>query len=263
MAAHEKFDFKTLEAVKAKAQELGAGLSFRDDLSPLFQPRKVGGRTAPNSMAVLLLPTVAQAQADGNEGRISSMISMSLRYSCYMGVLCIGIFTIFGSQLGVGVFHDQNAGTFITILSWLCPFMYLATTMGSILNGLGKTSTTFIQNVTALFVRLAFVLFGIPKFGIMAYLIGMLASELLLALMHIFSLKKQVSFSWNAWDMIVKPALLMVMAIGIYYAASSVCDPFAALPLFIKTGFHILILSLCYLLLLAGAHFFKREIQAE
>ena len=117
--------------------------------------------------------------------------------------------------------------------------------------------------MTALFVRLAFVLFGIPKFGIMAYLIGMLASELLLALMHIFSLKKQVAFSWNAWDMIVKPALLMVMAIGIYYAAGSVCDPFAALPLFIRTGFHILILSLCYLLLLAGAHFFKREIQAD
>ena len=216
-----------------------------------------------NSMAVLLLPSAAEAQASGSTERISSMLAVSMRYSCYMGVLCIGIFTIFGNQLGVSVFHDQNAGTYITILSWLCPFMYLATTMGSILNGLGKTSTTFIQNVTALFVRLAFVLFGIPKFGIMAYLIGMLASELLLALMHIFSLKKQVSFSWNAWDMIVKPALLMVMAIGIYYAASSVCDPFAALPLFIKTGFHILILSLCYLLLLAGAHFFKREIQAE
>ena len=83
-----------------------------------------------NSMAVLLLPTVAEAQADGNEARISSMISMSLRYSCYMGVLCIGIFTIFGNQLGVSVFHDQNAGTYITILSWLCPFMYLATTIG-------------------------------------------------------------------------------------------------------------------------------------
>ena len=188
---------------------------------------------------------------------------MSLRYCLYVGILCIGIFTLFGNDLGVSVFKDENAGSFIMTLAWLCPFLYLVTTMGSILNGLGKTSTTFIQNVTALFVRLAFVLFGIPKFGIMAYLIGMLASELLLALMHIFSLKKQVSFSWNAWDMIVKPALLMVMAIGIYYAASSVCDPLAALPLFIKTGFHILILSLCYLLLLAGAHFFKREIQAE
>ena len=34
LAAHEKFDFKTLEAVKAKAQELGAGLSFRDGSEP-------------------------------------------------------------------------------------------------------------------------------------------------------------------------------------------------------------------------------------
>ena len=162
---------------------------------------------------------------------------MSLRYCLYVGILCIGIFTLFGNDLGVSVFKDENAGSFIMTLAWLCPFLYLVTTMGSILNGLGKTSTTFIQNVTALFVRLAFV--------------------------HIFSLKKQVAFSWNAWDMIVKPALLMVMAIGIYYAAGSVCDPFAALPLFIRTSFHILILSLCYLLLLAGAHFFKREIQAD
>lgn len=146
-------------------------------------------------------------------------------------------------------------------LAWLCPFLYLVTTMGRILNGPDKTSTTFIQNVTALCVRLAFVLFGIPRFGIMAYLIGMLVSELLLALMHIFSLKRKVSFTWNAWDMIVKPALLMVMAIGIYYAVSSICDPFAALPLFIRTGFHIVFLSLCYLGLLAGAHFFKYDTQ--
>ncbi len=44
-----------------------------------------------NSMAVLLLPTVAEAQSDGNEERISSVISMSLRYSCYMGILCTGL----------------------------------------------------------------------------------------------------------------------------------------------------------------------------
>ena len=145
-----------------------------------------------NSMAVLLLPTVAEAQADGNEARISSMISMSLRYSCYMGVLCIGIFTIFGNQLGVSVFHDQNAGTYITILSWLCPFMYLATTMGSILNGLGRTSSTFFQNVFAMVIRLAFVLFAIPRYGILGYLWGMLVSELALALMSFLAVKRLV-----------------------------------------------------------------------
>jgi len=53
MASHEKFNFKTLDEVKAKAAALGTDLRFQEDLSPLFQPRKVGGKTAPNSMAVL------------------------------------------------------------------------------------------------------------------------------------------------------------------------------------------------------------------
>lgn len=53
MAKHEKFNFKTLEDVRAKIAELGVELPLQEDLTPLFQPRKVGNRTAPNSMAVL------------------------------------------------------------------------------------------------------------------------------------------------------------------------------------------------------------------
>ena len=207
-----------------------------------------------NSMAVLLLPTVAEAQADGNEARISSMISMSLRYSCYMGVLCIGIFTIFGNQLGVSVFHDQNAGTYITILSWLCPFMYLATTMGSILNGLGRTSSTFFQNVTAMVIRLAFVLFAIPRYGILGYLWGMLVSELALALMSFLAVKRLVPFCWDTINMIVKPVLLLLVSIGVYLAFSQACVCLKELPLFIMTTVQILFLSFSYMGLLLLFH---------
>ena len=207
-----------------------------------------------NSMAVLLLPTVAEAQADGNEARISSMISMSLRYSCYMGVLCIGIFTIFGNQLGVSVFHDQNAGTYITILSWLCPFMYLATTMGSILNGLGRTSSTFFQNVFAMVIRLAFVLFAIPRYGILGYLWGMLVSELALALMSFLAVKRLVPFCWDTINMIVKPVLLLLVSIGVYLAFSQSCFWLKELPLFIMTAVQILFLSFSYMGLLLLFH---------
>ena len=207
-----------------------------------------------NSMAVLLLPTVAEAQADGNEARISSMISMSLRYSCYMGVLCIGIFTIFGNQLGVSVFHDQNAGTYITILSWLCPFMYLATTMGSILNGLGRTSSTFFQNVSAMVIRLAFVLFAIPRYGILGYLWGMLVSELALALMSFLAVKRLVPFCWDTVNMIVKPVLLLLISIGMYLAFSQSCFWLKELPLFIMTAVQILFLSFSYMGLLLLFH---------
>jgi stage V sporulation protein B len=212
-----------------------------------------------NSLAVLLLPTVAEAQSEGNERRIGDVISLSLRYCLYVGILCIGIFTLFGDDLGTSVFKNNTAGTYMTILAWLCPFLYMVTTMGSILNGLGKTSVTFVHNAVALLMRLGFVLFGIPRYGILAYLVGMLASELLLAMMHVLSLRKKVDFIWNAWDMIAKPAVLMVLAIGIYFAVFSVADPFQGMSLFIKTAFHIIILSIFYLVLLLGAHVSKGE----
>lgn len=212
-----------------------------------------------NSMAVLLLPTVAEAQASGNESRITSTISMSLRYSIYMGILCVGIFTLFGEPLGISVFHDENAGHYIQILAWLCPFLYLATTMGSILNGLGQTRTTFLQNTGALLFRLCFVLFGIPRFGIIAYLCGMLTSELLLALMHLWSLHRLVPFVWNALEMIVKPVCLLLISVGIHYFLSGIIKLDFRFSLFIKTAIQIGFISICYSSLLLIFHFARKN----
>ncbi len=210
-----------------------------------------------NSMAVLLLPSVAQAQAEGKKGSIAASITLSLRYSLYMGILCIGIFVLFGMPLGTSVFHDPSAGYYIEILAWLCPFLYLATTMGSILNGLGRTRTTFLQNTAALLLRIGFVLFGIPLFGIRGYLCGMLASEIFLALMHLYSLKKLVPFTWNAWEMIVKPALLLMISIGIHFFTAGI-HPFPGkFPLFAETAVRILFLCFCYGGLLLVFHFAK------
>ncbi|NBH70896.1 polysaccharide biosynthesis protein [Clostridiaceae bacterium] len=211
-----------------------------------------------NSLAVLLLPSVAKDQAEGRKGSIAASISLSLRYSLYMGILCIGIFTLFGEELGYGVFCDPDAGRFIRILAWLCPFLYLATTMGSILNGLGQTRTTFLQNTACLLLRIAFVLFGIPWFGILAYLWGMLASELLLALLHLFSLKKRIAFAWNAWDMVIKPAALLLIAIGIHYFTLGLFPSPGKLPLFVETAIQILFLCFCYGGLLLVFHFARR-----
>lgn len=212
-----------------------------------------------NSMAVLLLPSAAQAQADGNQERISSMISMSLRYSCYMGILCIGIFTRFGRQLGTGVFQNADAGTFITILCWLCPFMYLATTMGSILNGLGKTSVTFLQNILTMVIRLAFVLFAIPAFGIMGYLWGLLISEAALALMAALAVRALVPFKWDTGSMLIKPACLLLISTGIWLALSGLLTASLKLSPFLETALGIGTVSLCYLGLLLLFHLGKKK----
>ena len=212
-----------------------------------------------NSIAVLLLPSVAKDQAEGRTESISGSVSMALRYSLYMGILCIGIFVLFGCPLGISVFKEEQAGHCMQILAWLCPFLYLAATMGSILNGLGCTRTTFLQSVAAMLLRLVFVVAGIPLFGIYGYLCGMLASEMFLALAHLWSLKQRIPFIWNAWDMIAKPAILLFLAIGIHYFVSGFLPaPAGAMPLFFKTSGQILLLSFCYGVMLLYAHILRK-----
>ncbi len=207
-----------------------------------------------NSVAVLLLPAASQAQADKDHGRISRLISMCLRYSCYMGILCIGIFSMFGLPLGLSVFHSEEAGRFMMCLAWLCPFMYLASTLGSILNGLGKTSVTFGLNVTAMVVRLGFVLLAVPLFGIRGYLWGLLASEILLAVLDLFFLRHFAVYTWDAFDMLLKPALLLIASVGIYFFLAPVLKLFPSLPLFAETGLHIAVVCGGYCGLLLFAH---------
>lgn len=168
-----------------------------------------------NSLAVILLPTVSEAQALGNQGRIQRTIAMALRYSLYMGILCIGVFTLFGDALGQTVYRNEEAGSFITVLAWLCPFMYLSTTMGSILNGLGKTSSVFLHTAISMLITLSSVVFWIPSYGIYAYLGGLLLSELVLAFLHIHTLSGAVPVRLNLGSMLMKPALCLAVAIGI------------------------------------------------
>lgn len=207
-----------------------------------------------NSLAVVLLPSTARHQSAGNTSGIADGISMSFRYSLYLGIFCIGVFTVFGETLGLQIFKSQDAGSFIQILAWLCPFLYLATSSGSILNGLGRTKLTFFHHLVSLLVRIAFVWFGIPVFGIRSCLWGMLASEVLLALLHILALRRITAFEWNAWTLIGKPVFCLLCALWIFRLFPEDFPIPSGFPEFFRTAVWILILSAAYFLLLLFFH---------
>lgn len=140
--------------------------------------------TITNSVAVMLLPSVAELQALGNHEKIRKTTSIIIRCSLLLGGICTLGFFGFSHFLGTVLFHSPLASQFVRPLAFICPFLYLNTTVSSILNGLGKTSVCFIHNVLSVAVRLGFVLLGIPVFGITGYLWGILLGELLLSLLN-------------------------------------------------------------------------------
>ena len=142
-----------------------------------------------NSISVLLLPIVSEADANGNHGAIRKAVNKSIQYCLLLGSLCTALFLAFGRMAGMLLYHSSLAGSFIITLSFICPFMYIASTLNSILNGLGKTGYTFAFSMLSLLLRLLFVFFAIPVFGIQGYLWGLLASQLMQTFLCILAVR--------------------------------------------------------------------------
>lgn len=231
------------------------GLSGTDALSTygvltgMTMPFIMFPSTITNSFAVLILPTISEAQSASNQAQIKRTTEISIKYSLLLGIYSTCVFFLFGDALGNTFFHNPAAGRYIAILSWLCPFMYLSTTLGSIINGLGKAHITFFNTTTSLGIRILFLCFLVPTKGLYGYLLGLLASQLIIAAMDYFTLVKQVPVGINSVDWILKPGLIIA---GTGFLFSKI---FTGLQSQVPhTGFFLLgicgVLGICYLMFL-------------
>ncbi len=154
----------------------------------LFFPNALTG-----SMSLLLLPMVSEADAKGNTDAVKNTTLKTIQSCLLLGAACTLFFFLSGPFLGRFLFHSELAGRYIRSLSLLCPFLYLCTTLSGILHGLGKAVSVFFVNIFSLSLRLLFVFFLIPAFGIDCYILSMVLSQLLSAFFYLFLLYRK----WN------------------------------------------------------------------
>jgi len=145
-----------------------------------------------NSVSSVLLPTVAEIQAENRLVRLKQLIQKVILFGFGFGSVCGIGFLVFGTFIGRHLFNNSLAGSFIQTLAWICPFLYMNTTLMSILNGLGKANHSFFINICGLTIRILSVWFMIPIFSIRGYLWGLLGSQLLVSILCIWQLKRYI-----------------------------------------------------------------------
>lgn len=149
-----------------------------------------------NSISTMLLPSVAEIQATKNYSKIKLVIQ-KVFLSCFsLGFFCCIVLFFFSSFIGNRIFHSELAGSYLKVLAWICPFLYLNATLISIINGLGNASFSFLINLLSLTIRIISIFILIPSIGMNGYLFGLLCSQLstsfLASLYLIFYFKKRV-----------------------------------------------------------------------
>lgn len=142
------------------------------------------------SISVMLLPAVSEADEKNQQQRIRSLTTRTFLFCFGLGIVCMIFFLLTGNLLGNVMFASETAGEYIVKLSFICPLLYLSSALGSILNGKGKTLHCLITQVTGLMIRIVFLWFLIPLYGISAYILGLIVSQFVSTAMSMYFIKK-------------------------------------------------------------------------
>ncbi|MDD3360464.1 MAG: polysaccharide biosynthesis protein [Hespellia sp.] len=188
--------FQSIEAVSIPSQlqrchyTAAQSLSIYGVLTGMALPCILFPSAITNSFSLLLTPTVAGIQSASDTKHLSAVIKRSSFLCFTLGMMACVFFLLFGTAVGSHLFHSTLAGYFIITLAWICPFFYLNTTLSSILNGLGKTSTTFLVNILGISIRILSIFCLIPVFDLKGYLWGLLLSQMIISLLYYLCLRK-------------------------------------------------------------------------
>ena len=168
-------------ALKTYGMNTATALSVYGTLTGMALPFILFPTAFTGSLSLMLLPKVSEFQAGGQTHLLKDTTKKTFVFCFALGFSCLAFFLLFGKYLGTFVFSSTLAGSFIQTLAWICPFLYLNTALNSIFNGLGRTDITFFTGICGIFLRIAFIFFGIPVFGIQGYLWGLLGSQLFIS----------------------------------------------------------------------------------
>ncbi len=173
--------------------------------------------TITNALSTMLLPAVSSAQSELNQSYLTKLCEKSMHFCLTIGFFSFITFYIFGNEIGVLFFQNKEAGMYLYQLSFLCPLIYLATTLASVLNGLGLATANLLFTGIATVIRISFIHLAIPTHGMTGYILGLFASYLFLTFACLYKVQKQITFELHFIDSIFLPCCTFAILGSISY----------------------------------------------
>ena len=160
-----------------------------------------------SSFAGLLIPEMAQANAESDNARIKAIAQRVFKSIFVFSIGTSGLIICFSYEIGNTFYPNTNASTYILMLAPLIPVMYMDTSVDSMLKGLGKQTLTMIINVIDATLSVILVFFLLPRFGIIGFIITVYFTELLNASLSLTYLLRVCDVKIKVFSWIVKPLL--------------------------------------------------------
>lgn len=207
--------------LRAFGYDNSKALSLYGILTGMALPLILFPSTLTNSFAVLLLPTISEAYSRGNHRLIDVLTRHTVHVCLLLGIFSTGFFVCLGNETGLLLYNNTLAGSYIVTLGFLCPFIFLNMTLSSVLNGLGRTSLVFRNNLIGLSIRIFFAVCIVPKIGIYGYFFGFLLSSFITTLLLVLSIRHYVHPVFEPLEYLCKPIVAIALSNLLFSLLSS------------------------------------------
>jgi len=159
------------------------------------------------ALATALVPAIAEAVAMKRVTVANRQISRSIRLTLVFGFLFTSLFVSFSTDIANLIYPGQNVGSMLFLLSFTGAFFYVQQTLFGVLNGLGKETVTLKHSMITSIMRLGFVWFAIPYFGMYGYIAALFFTNIIGSILNLRTVIKTTGMSLEIGDWLIKPLI--------------------------------------------------------
>lgn len=166
-----------------------------------------------NSLSLLLIPEVTDAQTKGQKRLVSATVSNVINLTAIVSYIFSAIFFVCGKEIGLLIYKNQTVGILIKFLSPLVPLMYLDSICDGLLKGLNQQKFTFFTSVSDSAIRIVLIFFVLPKFGLLGFISIMYFSNFYTGILNIRRLIIVSEAKINTFKSVFLPCFSAILSV--------------------------------------------------
>lgn len=203
------------------------------------------------SLSGLLIPELAEWNAQKNRERIASITMRVMHLTMIFSLGAAGILYAFADQLSLAVYGDLVSAEYIRVLAPLVPVMYLDMTVDGILKGMDQQLQSMRYNIYDAALCVALVYYLLPRYAVKGYIFILFVSEVFNFFLSVNRLIKVTQVKLNIAASMGKPLACIfgaLLSVHIFFSAmAGRVNPVAELVLLILSTvfFYFIYLYLC------------------
>lgn len=167
-----------------------------------------------SSLAVSLVPSLAEAQAKGDMRTIHLRLHQSIRLALVAGAPFAVIMYVLAEPLCIFIYKNSEIAGMLQTMAPFAIFLYAQAPLQATLQALDKPGRALINTLIGAIVKiiLIFYLASNPEFGIYGAVIAIIVNIVIVTLLHSISVSRTLHYNFPWLDLIKVCCLMVIMA---------------------------------------------------